>query len=167
MHKFISLLCVGCLGLFVSVSYAAAETDWLELSHELSMDFETPHTDWAQPYAGGPIRLLFFTTHRSNGMATRAREVIELMQRFDVEAEAVYHHNIIDSPTQEWVGGTLGEERAFRLLEKPFDVYLFQYMTPADLSARAQYMLLNAVSEGAGLVLVGSNDDRVLKPEAP
>ncbi len=146
-------------------SPALAQTDWLELSHDLSMELETPHTDWGQPYAGGATRVLFFTTQRSNGMATRAREIIELMQRFDVQADAVYHHNVIDSSTQEWVGDSLGEERALRLLATPYDVYLFQYMTPADLSTEAQYTLLDAVTKGAGLVLVGSNDDRVLKPE--
>ena len=35
---------------------------FLKMEHNLSMEFETPHTKWAQPYAGGKIRVFFFFT---------------------------------------------------------------------------------------------------------
>ena len=32
----------------------------LEVDHALTLDFTTPHTDWAQPYAGQKTRVLIF-----------------------------------------------------------------------------------------------------------
>ena len=58
----------------------------VDLDHFLSMEFETPHTKWAKPYAGGPIRVLFLTDWYQN--STHTREIIELLQRFDIRAEA-------------------------------------------------------------------------------
>ncbi|MEO2045453.1 MAG: hypothetical protein ABGX16_02640 [Pirellulales bacterium] len=61
----------------------------LENEHILSMAFETPHTQWAKPYAKGKTRVLFFTPWYQGG--TEGRETIELMQRFDLETDAVYY----------------------------------------------------------------------------
>ena len=68
-----------------SVVYA----DQLEEEHELSHDFVTPHTKWAKPYARGKIRGLFFSRSRKNHQDER--DIIEILQRFDIEADAAYY----------------------------------------------------------------------------
>jgi len=133
----------------------------IEEAHQLSLDFVTPHTKWAKPYAGGRVRVLYFT----KGTESNAREIVELMERFDIQADAVYWTNIVDTPTWEWHGGAEGLKRILRLLAKPYDVYLFQEIPLANLTAEAQYKLLKPVTEGAGLVLLGTGDGRVLKPQ--
>ncbi len=152
------LLFSACSLLLLSVAVAA---DALEDEHFLSMEFETPHTDWGQPYALGKIRALFF----SDGRGTAPREMVELMQRFDVEADAVYRIRIVDSTEYEWLGGDAGHQRILHLLEKPYDVYIFNGTPLTLLTPEEQYKLLKRVTEGAGLVLIGIDDERVLKPE--
>ncbi len=133
--------------------------DELEDEHALSMEFETPHTDWAQPYALGKTRVLFF----SNGRGTKAREIIELMQRFDIEAEAIYWARIVDTTIDQWHGGEAAHRRIARLLEERWDCYIFHEARLSDLTLEEQYSLLVPVTEGAGIVFIGTDDDRVLK----
>jgi len=146
-------------GGLLAVSSAPLPADELEDEHALSMEFETPHTDWAQPYGPGKVRVLFF----SDGLGTNAREIIELMQRFDVEAEAVYWAQLVDSPITQWHGGEAAHRRIARLLAEKWDCYLLNGVKLADLTVQEQYSLLLAVTQGAGIVLVGTTDDRVLK----
>ncbi|MCA9416685.1 MAG: hypothetical protein KC917_10455, partial [Candidatus Omnitrophica bacterium] len=54
----------------------------IEINNDLSMAFETPHTKWAKPYALGSIRILFMAPWYQG--STDGREMIELMQRFDL-----------------------------------------------------------------------------------
>ncbi len=159
--RYIAMLVGVLLVSALAATPTAAAEDQLEEEHQLSMEFETPHTDWGQPYARGSIRALFF----SNGRGTYAREIIELMERFDVKADAVYHHQIIDSPDFQWAGGDAGHQRMLRLLEKPYDVYIFNEIPIDKLTTEEQYKVLEPVTKGAGLVLVGVDDKRVLKPE--
>jgi hypothetical protein len=145
----------------LSLAARAQDREELELDHALSFDFTTPHTDWATPYARGATRVLFFT----NGRGTAPRHCVELMQRFDLKAEAVFWVRIIDSTEEQWHGGRLGEERMLKLLEQEWDCFVAFDMGLERMGAEAQYRLLKAVAEGAGLVLVGAEDDRVLKSE--
>jgi beta-galactosidase len=131
----------------------------LEVDHALTLDFATPHTDWAQPYASGKLRVLFFTS----GMGTHPRECVELLQRFDLEAKAVFWSQIVDSTRTHWHGGETGLQRMLHLLEQKWDAFVFMNLPLASLPPQQQYLLLKAVSEGAGLVLVGTDDSRVLK----
>lgn len=54
------------LGLLLLATSATSRADMppgpelLEAEHALSMEFETPHTKWAKPYAQGTTRVLFF-----------------------------------------------------------------------------------------------------------
>jgi len=142
-----------------------AWSDELDDDHALTLDFETPHTDWGQPYALGPVRVLYFTSIPFSGVDyCKPRQMVELMQRFDVQAEAAYWVQIADRPDYHWHGGAAGEQRILRLLEQRFDCYFFDRMGLTNLSTEAQYKLLQAVSDGAGLVFVGAEDERVLKP---
>jgi len=158
-HLFVLGLSLG--GLLVRGAPSPGAEDRVLIEHALSMEFETPHTDWAQPYIGGKLRVLCFTF----GRETSARWIIELKQRFDVEAEAVYWTRVVDSTQEKWLGGDAGEQRILRLLDEPWDCFIFHQLPLTYLNAEMQYKLLRSVTEGAGLVLVGANDDRVLKPE--
>jgi hypothetical protein len=133
--------------------------DELEDEHALSMEFETPHTDWAQPYALGKTRVLFL----SNGRGTKAREIVELMQRFDIEAEAIYWARIVDTTIDQWHGGEPAHRRIARLLEERWDCYILHEVKLSDLTLEEQYNLLVPVTEGAGIVFIGTDDERVLK----
>ena len=152
------------LGLLALAATPVLAEPTLEEEHALRRDVVTPHTVWLDELPGGPLRVLFFSDTR-NG---RAREIIELMQRFPIEADAVYYARIVDTTTEAWHGGEAGIERCRRLLDEPYDVYLFHGVPVTNLPAELQVKLLERVTRGAGLVLVGVEDERVLKrPLAP
>jgi len=131
----------------------------LDVDHALTLEVETPHTDWAQPYALGPTRVLFFC----NGRGTVPRECVELMQRFDINAEAVFWTRIVDSSETHWHGGETGERRMLSLLEQTWDCFVFLGLDMSKMVAEQQYKILKPVASGAGIVFVESNDPRVLK----
>jgi hypothetical protein len=148
----------------------------LEVDHQVSAKFITPHTDWAVPYALGATRVLFFV----RGHDTEPREVYEFQQRFDFDSQMVFWTRIIDSTQEHWHGDERGIQRLARLLTQPWDAFVFlspeasgvRDVTPDMLPVEQQYLLVKAVTEGAGLVLIGSDDPRVLKdknklPELP
>jgi hypothetical protein len=132
----------------------------LEVDHALTLDFPTPHTDWAQPYALGKTRVLFIVS----GHGTLPRECVELKQRFDLEAEAVFWARVVDSTEEQWHGGQLGEQRLLELLQRQWDCVVLIQEKLTKLSAEAQYRLLEPVARGAGIVMVRDGDDRVMKP---
>ena len=97
-------------------------------------------------------------------MDTQARDLVELEQRFDLQAQAVFRQRLQDTDRYEWAGAEAGVKRMLGLLDQPWDCFLLNGVSLADLPNEAQYKLLQAVSAGAGLVLVGASDERVLKP---
>jgi len=155
MSRMITLVIIA----LIAAGAAAQDMAELEVDHALTFDFPTPHTDWAQPYAGERTRVLFFT----DGRGTNPRECVELMQRFDLDAEAVFYARIVDSSESHWHGGDIGIQRMNALLDRQWDCYVFLGMNMQYMSAEQQYKLIKPVTEGAGLVFVGSNDPRVLK----
>ena len=158
MSRSVALLAIGLLAATCACAQDMAE---LAVDHAMTFEFETPHTDWAQPYAGETTRVLVFC----DGRGTVPRHIVELMQRFDVEAEAVFWARIVDSPKTHWHGGETGESRMLQLLEQDWDTYVFLGLDLSNMSAEQQYKVLKPVTEGAGLVFVGANDERVLKPD--
>ena len=153
---------IGAAALLAAAATLPA-TQELEEDHELSMEFETPHTDWAQPYALGKVRVLYFGWG-SYDRGIEARDIVELMQRFDIEAKAAYYHRIIDSPETEWCGGEAGVQRILGLLDEHWDCFVFAGVPPTQLPNEAQFKMYQKVTEGAGIVLVGVDDQRALKP---
>ncbi|MBM3472675.1 MAG: hypothetical protein FJX75_05315 [Armatimonadetes bacterium] len=132
----------------------------LEVDHALTFEFPTPHTDWAQPYALGKTRVLFFT----NGHGTQPRECVELMQRFDLDAQAVFYATIVDSPQTQWHGASVGERRMLNLLEQKWDCFACMGgVSLGKLAPEPLYKMLKQVVDGAGLVVVGTDDRRVFK----
>jgi len=149
----LTMLCAGAL-----FAQDAAE---LEVDHALTFDYPTPHTAWARPYVQGKTRVLFFL----NGRGMIPRHCVELKQRFDLDAEAVFWARIVDSSKEHWHGGAAGEARMLRLLQEPWDCFVFLGMSPTRMSPEAQCRLLEPVVKGAGIVLIGANDERILKDE--
>ena len=179
---------VSVLGVALLAAGGAALATTLDEDHRLSLEFATPHTDWAQPYARGPVRVLFFTS----GVDTHAREIVELMQRFDIQAQAVYW-----GWENQLHGGGAGHDRMLRLLEGPtevwgasgltklsgsqpegptrvsglqpehplrrWDCYVFGEIPLTQLTPEEQYKVLRPVTEGAGLVMFGTDDARVFR----
>ncbi len=146
----------ACLIGSLAIAVQASE---LEDDHRLSMDFVTPHTAWAKPYAGGKTRVLVFI----NGRGTLPREIIELKQRFDLDAASVYWIRVIDYGNYKWLHGDAGIQRMEKLLDQPWDCYVMYQLPLTHMPVSAQYKLLKAVTLGKGLVMVGQDDKRVLK----
>ena len=145
-----------------SVAQAPAREDLADV-HELPMAFETPHTAWGTPWYGGSIRILFF----SEGRGTYARDVIELMQRFDVDADAAYFDKkpvTASGDKGDWVGGEAGHRRIRKLLERPYDCYVFNAVAPDKLPSDAMETLAAHLEKGAGLVLIGEDEADLLRP---
>ena len=150
------------LGLWLwSLTLLVTATPTLEQEQEIRTTFVTPHTPWAKPYAGGTTRVLFFSGYKN----TQAREIVELMQRFEVKADAAYYYTIVDSKRQQWHGGEEGIARIRRLLESGVhDVFLFNGVSPDVLPVAVKQDLLARVAQGKGLVLVGVKQRGRLDP---
>ena len=124
----------------------------LEDEHALSLEFATPHTKWATPYARGPVKVLFFAGRRDD--YTKGRHVVELLQRFDLRAETAWW----DIGSRQWVGGEAGIARIARLLGEPWDVFVFLDVSPQQLPEEHAAAVMSRVAQGAGLVLVGAEE---------
>lgn len=133
----------------------------------LSADMETPHTKWAKPDAQGKLRVLYFVGSNHEGMDVRVREAVEFRQRFDVELEAVYWFNFHNAA---WYGGVAGLRRLNQLLDRPWDLFVFQDVSPdnittwPDIEGRNPHtQFMNAVRNGAGVVMIGCDSTNYLK----
>lgn len=155
------LLLVGpWLGLLIHGSLCRAQDlAELELDHQARSTFVTPHTAWGRPSVTGPARVLFFL----DGRGTAPREVIELRQRFDLDPEMVFWTRVIDSSQEQWHGGDRGIQRMANLLSQRWDAFVFLDIPMERMPVEQQYQLVKAVTKGAGLVLAGGDDPRVLK----
>jgi hypothetical protein len=151
--------CLLGLTLLVGLPAAAQDMAELELDHSMRTEIAAPHTDWATPYVQGKTRVLFFL----NGRGTVPREAIELCQRFDFDAQMVFWARIVDTTRDDWHGGENGVRRMARLLEQKWDAFVFLEAAPERMPVEQQYALVKAVTEGAGLVLIGLDEPRVLK----
>ena len=136
----------------------------LEAYSTLSTNFVTPHTPWARPNALGTLRGYALIYAPSEGMLTSAREAVELMQRLDIKLDASYRYEYY---SQSWFGGSAGERRVARLMAKPYDVFIFQDQKSTQLPVAppldARTPFLAQVRAGAGVVLIGANDDNLFK----
>lgn len=138
---------------------SAVDAQELEVDHALTTEFPTPHTDWGHPYALGKTRVLFFC----QGANTAPRECVELIQRFDLDAQAVFWTKIVDTDKSQWHGGELGIRRMLGLLAQRWDALVFFGISPEKLPPEAAYRVVEAAANGAGLVLVGVDLPQALK----
>jgi len=141
--------CAGAVG-------AITEQE-VEEDQSLSSRLITPHRPWATEYAGGPVRALFFVNPGGYGgewfaPETRLREVVELGQRVDLQADAIFFGG---AQGNEFFGMELGRRRAERLLATPYQVYVFANAQLGNLPPRFQYLIMEQVAKGAGLLCCG------------
>ncbi len=148
-------------------AYAATTAEEVAEASSLDSDLVTPHKPWGKGYAEGSIRALFFVyTGPYEGAwenpQTRVREVVELGQRFDIDGEAV----LFCGRGEKWVfhGLQLGEQRARRLLEDSYDLYVVAGFPMGKLPAEFQYLVLKDVAEGAGLLCCGQGAGDYMVP---
>ena len=160
-----------CFLIVTSGLAALAETNAREVEEDnsLATTLVTPHKDWAKGHASGSIRALFFVNGGPydgtwEDMGTRVREVVELGERFDLQADAA----IFCGPSGgRWVfhGEKLGEERAERLLERPYHLYVLAGFGMDKLPAKFQYLILKQVAAGAGLLCCGPGAGEYMTPK--
>ena len=154
------------LSLFVSTADASSpDLKELEIDHALTFDFKTPHTKWAQPYVEGKIRVLFFAD--GTYTSTNPRECVELMQRFDIDAQAVFWTLITDHKESHWHGGALGEQRMLNLLRQKWDCFVFLGQPAIPIPPEQQELIRRAVLQGTGIVFAGSDDKKILQGKKP
>ncbi|NLB97299.1 MAG: hypothetical protein GX785_16515 [Armatimonadetes bacterium] len=140
---------------------ALADTTPQEVEDDQSLEtkFVTPHKAWARPYAGGRVRALFIVNGGNYSgswfsIDTRLREPIELLQRFDMTGDAILTGS--SGRPDTFLGGTLGYQRAERLLSKPYDLYVFANLPMERFPAKLQYLVMEQVAKGAGLLCCGA-----------
>ena len=101
---------------------------------------ETPHTPWAKPLAGGPLKTLFSVySFRS------IREHLELADRLDLDYDLLYTGNEpgeASSPT--------GRRAQQRLIEHQYDVMVLANRIPEAFQKQVQ----GELERGVGLVVV-------------
>lgn len=144
--------------LLVALGSLAATTEQeVEEDQSLASKLVTPHRPWAGGYAGGAPRALFFVSpggYNGDWFApeTRLREVVELAQRVDLQADAIFFGG---SKGDEFLGLELGRRRAERLLAQPYQVYVFANTHFEKLPPPFQFLIMEQVAKGAGLVCCG------------
>ncbi|NOY80725.1 MAG: hypothetical protein GXP31_06945 [Kiritimatiellaeota bacterium] len=168
----LSWVWVGIALLAACGGRAATTEAEVEEDQRVTSTLVTPHKAWAKPYAKGRLRALFVVDAGSYGggwfaPGTRLREVTELAQRFDLEADAFFYGG---RKKNEFLGEGLGRKRAEKLLSKPYDVYVIAGANLAGLPPKFQYLIMKEVANGAGLVCCGAGskdfmtDSRRLDP---
>lgn len=141
-----------------TVTLAHARHDGAYL-REVTTTLQTPHCDWATPYAQGKPKVLFIVPR-----TIAPREIVELWQRFDLDFEAftTAHSGLMSfesdagaAPYDLAVEGTSIEEKTNELLTKlnrKYDAFVLANARLDMLPKEAQYKLLKQVSDGAGLL---------------
>ncbi|MFP4249769.1 MAG: beta-galactosidase [Armatimonadota bacterium] len=142
-----------CIVAITLITLPGSAQDWwhteelVEADHVYSMDYVTPHVEWAKPLPGGPIDALFFV--RAKGIG--AREIAEMAQRLQIRPRIVYYEDAGDIVA----GGEPGMDRALGLIKDGADLFVFADVPFDGLTREAQYHLLEqVVRDGSGLVAV-------------
>ena len=163
----LALLLAGALPAGAWEDTEAAIAEWCKLS----TDFETPHTPWGRPSAQGRLRVLYFIGSPHEGIDVRVREAVEFRQRFDAEVEVVYWTTFFKA---DWFGGVAGKRRLARLLTQPWDLFVFQDVSPdgipdwPDIEGRVPHTsFIEAVKNGTGVVMTGCDSATYLKDRVP
>ncbi|MBT4822432.1 MAG: hypothetical protein HON70_42380, partial [Lentisphaerae bacterium] len=171
-----TLAVLAALGMLSSVFAAQRKGDVaaeVEEDNSLESALVTPHTAWAKPLPGKPIRVLFLINdgHGSEGYTepgTRLREAVELMQRLHIDGDAA-----LVTPKGAFYQGVYGLNRTLKLMEKPYDVYLFGGVKYDGFDPEVLYKVLEqVVDNGAGLITCGTASKLIFtaerrEPETP
>jgi len=155
----ISLLLLACLpghGLGAMEFQHARDRAQLDREQTPRLTFATPHVNWGSPLPAGPVRALFIIHVTDPG--TNAREIVEVMQRFDVQAAVVFEKDGMLYGEQE------GRRRLRDLLRARYDVFVLGQVSMDLLGYEQQYQLLKQVVAGTGLICIGPRPETILTP---
>ena len=120
----------------------------IEADCSLDVDYPMPHTTWAKPYDGVPIRFLYLASFNAGVNTGSTRQAVEILQRFDMTADVVLlQGNAI-------YGGQTGEQRLRRLLETPYDCYVIGSGSLAAIGEAQRATMIEHVRQGAGMVFM-------------
>lgn len=163
-----TLLLMGMVAALAPGVRAGTNEQEVEEDQSLATRFITPHKEWGRGYVGGTVRALFVVNaggYSGEWFApeTRLREAVELLQRFDLRGEAILVGG--SGKGEDFLGLELGRKRAERLLAKPYDVYVFANFAFEKFPAKFQYLVLERVARGAGLVCCGPPAGEVMRPD--
>ena len=123
--------------------------------HKLSLDVVSPHVPWGKPYGKGTLKTLVLAD------CGRQREIVELMQRFDlnVETEKLFCTPDTDYFTEEGECSVRtpqqAQARLKQKLRQPLDVIMIaglHWMKTFDAESRGA--ILGKLRAGTGLVYV-------------
>ncbi|RJQ58802.1 MAG: hypothetical protein C4530_10100 [Desulfobacteraceae bacterium] len=91
---------------------------------------------------------------------------MELSQRFDIEAAAVFYTRLVDSKKEEWLGGKEGLKRMEALLAKDWDAFIFLGAEPMKVPEGLRRKVFEKIQAGGGVVLSGVDDPELLQAAA-
>ena len=131
--------------------------------HDLSFEVETPHEKWAKPLPGGPIRAFILVD------VADQRDIVELAQRLDLQAETVKIRSNIEGADYAWRGDRSiasladAQERILDLLlKRKFDVLVIGAMDwKGHFTDAIRGAIAGQVRAGAGLVWIGKGAEQV------
>jgi hypothetical protein len=123
--------------------------------HRLSLEVVSPHVPWAKPYARGPLKALILAD------CGRQREIVELMERFDLDVETEklfcdtgggYFSEVgelsVRTPQQ-------AQARLKKKLQQPLDAIMIAGLHWAKtFDDQSQKLILDKVRAGTGLVYI-------------
>ncbi len=160
------LLFVIIVSLLPSAVFSARHNgDYL---NKVTTKLQTPHIQWAKPYARGKLKVLFVVPR-----TVAPREIVELWQRFDVEFETftIAHSGLLSfesvagaAPYDLAVEGTSIEEKTDEIVSKlnrDYDAFVFANASLDVLPKEAQYKILRRVADGAGLLFTYGRHTRL------
>ncbi|HUS81616.1 MAG TPA: beta-galactosidase, partial [Armatimonadota bacterium] len=123
---------------------------WVPLLNPEGEPPQTPHVEWAKPWAGGPLHVLFML-----GSDHSLREQIEIAERMDIEYDYTLAHEF------EQAAYALDNKQIMSRLEQGwYDVVVVAINAGEGMSAG----LLDSVGADGGLVLVSGPG---VSPKAP
>ena len=131
--------------------------------HDLALDVKTPHETWATPLPDGPIRAFILVDVQEQ------REIVELAQRLDLQAETVKIRSRLQGADYRYRGDRSitsladAQERILGiLLAQTFDVFVLCGMTwQGHFTDAIRGAIVEQVREGAGLLWIGPGGDEV------
>jgi len=171
-RRFIPILVVCASGLATCLAQRQEyEPQW----HTVTRDFVTPHTKWADPLAGGPVRTLMIAPRPC------MRDTVELAQRLQVDYDVLcaycsrslgWFDDVSHTRILKFSPADRERELLEKLRERP-DVIAYGGFEWRLLPRESEYELLRSVRDGTGLVLSyfkeGRNEhlDRFLEAAKP
>ncbi len=121
---------------------------------DISLNYQTSHLDWGGGKKNG-LKALFIVARKGG------REVVEVLQRFPMEYEAVTTVNAstlaVENMYEGSVEGTSVYEKKHELLkklEKKYDLFILGNFNFEKLPPEVQFKILSQVSDGAGLLII-------------